>query len=78
MSHLKLMRIGAWAAVAALAVAAGALIYQQTVGSKNGSALIEPLSAIGGPFELVNGQTGKIVTDKDFAGKPLALSLIHI
>jgi len=70
MSQLNLIRFGAWAAVAALAAAAGVLVYQQATSTNK--ALIEPLSAIGGPFELVNGD-GKTVTDKDFAGKPLAI-----
>lgn len=72
MSGFKLLRYGAWAAVAALAVASGVLIYMQSVGDKNSGALIEPLASIGGPFELVTGD-GKTVTDKDFAGKPLAI-----
>jgi protein SCO1/2 len=72
MSGFKLIRYGAWAAVAALAIASGVLIYMQSVGNKNAGALIEPLASIGGPFELVNGD-GKTVTDKDFAGKPLAI-----
>ncbi len=72
MSGLKLFRIAAWVAVAALAVVSGVLVYQQTAGNKNGGSLIEPLAAIGGPFELVNG-SGETVTDKTFAGKPLVI-----
>ncbi|MEP2436723.1 MAG: SCO family protein, partial [Roseibium sp.] len=71
MSGLKAIRYGAWAAVAALAVGAGVLITMQTAGNKNAGALIEPLSAIGGPFELVNG-AGEKVSDKDMVGKPTA------
>ena len=48
MSGLKLFRYVAWAAVAALAVVSGMLVYQQTAGNKNSGALIEPLAAIGG------------------------------
>ncbi|PVB62987.1 SCO family protein [Labrenzia sp. 011] len=69
MSGLKLFRYVAWAAVAALAVVSGVLVYQQTAGNQNSGALIEPLSAIGGPFELINGD-GETVTDQTFAGKP--------
>ncbi|WP_282448996.1 SCO family protein [Roseibium sediminicola] len=72
MSGLKLFRYVAWAAVAALAVVSGWLVYQQTAGNENSGALIEPLAAIGGPFELVSG-TGETVTDKTFAGKPLVI-----
>ncbi|MEM9629991.1 MAG: SCO family protein [Pseudomonadota bacterium] len=72
MSGLKLFRYVAWAAVAALAVVSGVLVYQQTAGNKNSGALIEPLAAIGGPFELVNGN-GETVSDKTFAGKPMVL-----
>jgi len=72
MSGLKLFRYVAWAAVAALAVVSGWLVYQQTAGNQNSGALIEPLASIGGPFELVSG-TGETVTDQTFAGKPLVI-----
>ncbi|ADZ71725.1 SCO family protein [Polymorphum gilvum] len=69
MSGLKAIRYGAWAAVVALAVAAGVVSYQQITGGKGGQALIEPVSAIGGPFTLVAGD-GRTVTDAEFKGKP--------
>ncbi|MEO9529437.1 SCO family protein [Roseibium sp.] len=72
MSGLKLFRYGAWAAVAALAVVSGWLVYQQTAGNQNSGALIEPLASIGGPFELVSG-SGETVTEKTFAGKPTVM-----
>ncbi|WP_434053189.1 MAG: SCO family protein [Roseibium sp.] len=72
MSGLKVFRYVAWAAVAVLAAASGFLVYQQTAGNENSGSLIEPLAAIGGPFELVDGN-GETVTDATFAGKPLVL-----
>ena len=72
MAGLKLFRYGAWAAVAALAIVSGALIYTQTMSNGNSDALVKPLAAIGGPFELV-GPNGEPVSDKTFAGKPLAI-----
>ena len=72
MSGLKVFRYVAWAAVAVLAAASGFLVYQQTAGSENSGSLIEPLAAIGGPFELTDGD-GETVTDATFAGKPLVL-----
>ncbi|EEE47825.1 SCO family protein [Roseibium alexandrii] len=72
MSGLKLFRYVAWAAVAVLACVAGALVYLQTTSSNNSGALIEPLAAIGGPFELVGGN-GETVTDQTLAGKPTVM-----
>mgnify|MGYP002651174929 FL=1 len=72
MSGLKLFRYVAWAAVAVLACVAGALVYLQTTSSNNSGALIEPLAAIGGPFELVSGN-GETVTDQTLAGKPTVM-----
>jgi len=72
MSGLKLFRYMAWAAVAVLAAVSGFLVYQQTASNQNSSDLLEPLAAIGGPFELVDGN-GETVTDATFAGKPLVL-----
>ncbi|MBA4612223.1 SCO family protein [Stappia taiwanensis] len=71
MSGLKLVRYGAWAAVAALlgVVAYVSLDYYR--GGKDGS-VIAPLASIGGPFTLTDGSTGKIVTEADFKGKPTA------
>lgn len=69
MSGLKILRYGAWAAVAALAVASGVLVYQQTASGPDSSALIDPIATIGGPFELVSGD-GTTVTDKDLADRP--------
>ncbi|WP_150524395.1 SCO family protein [Roseibium sediminis] len=69
MSGLKILRYGAWAAVAALAVASGVLVYQQTASGPDNSALIDPIATIGGPFELVSGD-GTTVTDKDLADRP--------
>ncbi|WP_286182867.1 SCO family protein [Labrenzia sp. R4_1] len=72
MSGLKLFRYVAWAAVAVLACVAGALVYLQTTSSNNSGALIEPLAAIGGPFELISGN-GETVTDQTLAGKPTVM-----
>jgi len=69
MSGMKILRLGAWAAVAVLAVASGVLVYQQTTSGPGGSELIDPVATIGGPFELVRGD-GTPVTDADLSDRP--------
>ncbi|MFN3497081.1 MULTISPECIES: SCO family protein [unclassified Pannonibacter] len=70
MSSLKFIRYGAWAAVAALAIGAGYVTVSQM--QNGGGAQVASVASIGGPFTLVRGD-GTTVTDKDFAGKPLAI-----
>lgn len=71
MSSLKFIRYGAWAAVAALAIGAGYVTVSQMQNS-GGAAQVASVASIGGPFTLVRAD-GTTVTDKDFAGKPLAI-----
>ncbi|MBA4206502.1 SCO family protein [Pannonibacter phragmitetus] len=71
MSSLKFIRYGAWAAVAALAIGAGYVTVSQ-MQNGSGGAQVASVASIGGPFTLVRGD-GTTVTDKDFAGKPLAI-----
>lgn len=71
MSSLKFIRYGAWAAVAALAIGAGYVTVSQ-MQTGGGGAQVASVASIGGPFTLVRGD-GTTVTDKDFAGKPLAI-----
>ncbi|MBA5776334.1 SCO family protein [Stappia sp. F7233] len=71
MSGLKIIRYGAWAAVAVLVFA----IITISLGhfrSIDKDELISPVAGIGGPFELVDGASGQTVTDADFKGKPSA------
>ncbi|NVK35488.1 MAG: SCO family protein [Rhodobacteraceae bacterium] len=72
MKNLKLIRYGAWAAVAALALSAAWIVGLQVLRVQENPQLANPLPKIGGPFELVNGN-GKTVTEADFAGKPSLL-----
>ncbi|NBN78862.1 redoxin domain-containing protein [Microvirga tunisiensis] len=72
MSALKIVRYGAWAAVAALAIGAGYVSYSQMSGGSGSGTLIEPVASIGGPFSLVNGDNVP-VTDATFRGKPTVL-----
>lgn len=71
MSSLKFIRYGAWAAVAALAIGAGYVTVSQ-MQNGGGASQTASVASIGGPFTLVRGD-GTTVTDKDFAGKPLAI-----
>lgn len=71
MSSMKIIRYGAWAAVAVL----GFAVVTVTIGhfrAIDKDALIAPIASIGGPFEMIDGSTGKTVTDADFKGKPSA------
>ncbi|WP_349359739.1 SCO family protein [Stappia sp.] len=72
MSGLKLIRYGAWAAVAALLVVVGYVTvgyYQQ---ASEGGGLISPVASIGGPFTLTDAAREVEVTEADFKGKPSA------
>ncbi|MEH0073752.1 SCO family protein [Pannonibacter sp. Pt2] len=71
MSSLKFIRYGAWAAVAALAIGAGYVTVSQ-MQNGGGTSQTASVASIGGPFTLVRAD-GTTVTDKDFAGKPLAI-----
>lgn len=76
MNTLKFIRYGAWAVVAIIAFVAAALAlgWWQVDGpgrvqANSGGIEIKGLPQIGGPFTLVDHR-GKIVTEKDFLGKP--------
>ncbi|MXN66016.1 SCO family protein [Stappia sp. GBMRC 2046] len=71
MSGLKIVRYGAWAAVVLVAFAGATLMINQ-FRTIDKDELVAPISEIGGPFELVDGATGKTVTEADFKGKPSA------
>ena len=65
MNSLRLVRYGAWAAVAAVVVIAAALYFSPS------KPVISEVT-IGGPFTLVN-QSGRTVTEADLAGHPSAI-----
>lgn len=72
MSAGKIIRYGAWAAVAALVLIVGGIMGWSYLGKEDGSSLIKPATAIGGPFTLVNG-AGETVTEADLKGKPTVM-----
>jgi protein SCO1/2 len=71
MAGLKLFRIGIWAAVVLLAVAA---VYLTVAGRQPGNAVTGPIAAatVGGPFSLTD-QNGATVTEAALKGHPTAL-----
>ena len=71
MTAIKLIRMLAWAAVVALAAAAGLAALGIRPGNLDPGKL--PFAAqVGGPFALTSHE-GKRLTDADLAGKPFAL-----
>lgn len=80
MNMLKLIRYGAWAAVAGAAFVAGALTlgWWRVDGPGRadvsaGGMEIKGLPQIGGPFTLIDHRVdhrGKTVTERDFLGRP--------
>ena len=71
MTVIKFIRMFAWAAVVALAAAAGLAAFGIRPGSLDSGTL--PFAAqVGGPFALTSHE-GRRVTDRDLAGKPFAI-----
>ncbi|MDJ0932367.1 SCO family protein [Breoghania sp.] len=71
MSARKVIRYGAWAAIAALVlVVAGVMSGGSDLGS--GKGFLSPATAIGGPFTLINGK-GETVTEADLKCKPTVM-----
>ncbi len=77
MSALKWIRHGAWAGVVLFAFIGAVLTlgWWQIDGPgrpASDRAAMQGVPAIGGPFTLVD-QTGRMVTDADYRGKPMAV-----
>ncbi|WP_321342491.1 SCO family protein [Breoghania sp.] len=68
----KIIRYGAWAAIAALVLCVGGLMGWNYLSQKDGSGLLSPVASIGGPFTLVDGQ-GNTFTEANLKGKPSAM-----
>lgn len=74
MRAAKIIRYGAWAAIAALVIGVGVITltdYRQLL-MKDPGSLIDPVAGIGGPFTAVDGQ-GNPVDETVFLGKPTAI-----
>jgi protein SCO1/2 len=74
MSILKIIRYGAWTAVALVAFAAGAILlgWWRVDGPgrpMGGTVVSSPMADVGGPFSLTD-HTGRKVTQADYRGKP--------
>ncbi|PTW62174.1 protein SCO1/2 [Breoghania corrubedonensis] len=72
MSAGKIIRYGAWAAVAALVLVVGGIAAWSYLGKGDGKSLIAPVATIGGPFTLENGK-GETVTEADLKDKPTVM-----
>ena len=74
MTMLKLIRYGAWAALALLLFVTGAVLigWWQVDGPGGGRMTQQGAPAVGGPFSLVDHR-GKPVTEADFKGRPAAV-----
>ncbi len=74
MNATKIIRYGAWAAVAALVAAIGVITFTDYRDKLAGTSpeLLSPVNSVGGPFKMVNG-AGEPVDETLFIGKPTVL-----
>ncbi|AXS39586.1 SCO family protein [Breoghania sp. L-A4] len=74
MNATKIIRYGAWAAVAALVAGIGAITFSDYRDKLAGTSaeLLSPVNSVGGPFTMVNG-AGEPVDETMFIGKPTVL-----
>lgn len=71
MNATKIIRYGAWAAVAALVAGIGAITFTDYRDKLAGTSaeLLSPVNSVGGPFTMLNGK-GEIVDETAIIGKP--------
>ena len=71
MNATKIIRYGAWAAVAALVAGIGAITFTDYRDKLAGTSaeLLSPVNSVGGPFTMLNGK-GEIVDETTIIGKP--------